>query len=108
MVDRSGSAKTVMASSKETPCFLRLAAALAGSNSKLGTGQAYGVDHVGRCDLDYVAKGSRGCPIHDDETVMNGAPKFMSGPPATAFWGGCETWATRRYNFRIEGHPTRT
>jgi hypothetical protein len=43
-VELRGSSNTVMASSKETPCFLRLAAALAGSNSKLGTGSAYSGD----------------------------------------------------------------
>jgi hypothetical protein len=48
----------VMASSKDTPCFLRLATALAGSNSKLGTGPVYGLRQEWGCDLEYVARGS--------------------------------------------------
>src|SRR5580704_10426247 len=60
---------------------MRLAAALAGLNSKPGTGPAYGVDRGRQRACE------QGCcrnvgpdPTHDDGTVMNGAPRIVSGP----------------------------
>jgi len=35
-------------------------------------------------------------PTHNDEAVMNGAPKFVSGPPATGPHLRIEIWGTRQ------------